>query len=216
VKVLVASTFVPFVQGGSRVIASDLVTAIRSRGHEVDTIDIPTTSRWDEVLAETLSIRLLEVGEEADVLIATRPPSYACATPTSASGSSTPPRRLRPLGDALQDFPRVRTGSRCARRSTATTPPTWARRGRSSRSPAPSPGACRSTTGSTRRCSIPPFGPGRFYCEPGEDYVFYPSRITSHKRQMLAIEAACHLRSDVRVVIAGAPGEPGTSRRCSS
>jgi glycosyltransferase involved in cell wall biosynthesis len=41
-----------------------------------------------------------------------------------------------------------------------------------------------------------------------EDYVFYPCRITGHKRQHLAVEAATHLASDARVVIAGAADSP--------
>jgi glycosyltransferase involved in cell wall biosynthesis len=56
----------------------------------------------------------------------------------------------------------------------------------------------------------PPLGhPEQFFWEEPEDYVFYPGRITSHKRQLLAVEAASHLATDARVVIAGVPGHPG-------
>jgi len=211
VRVLVASTFVPFVQGGSRVIASDLVTALRARGHEVDTIEIPTTSRWDEVLAETLSIRLLEVGEEAEVLIATRPPSYALRHPNKRLWFIHHHRAAYDLwGTPWQDFPSRPDGLAVREaihsydaaylgeaRKIFTLSRTVARR-------------LHEYNGIDAAVLYPPLAdPGRFYCESGEDYVFYPSRITSHKRQMLAIEAASHLRSDARVVIAGAPGEPG-------
>jgi glycosyltransferase involved in cell wall biosynthesis len=55
----------------------------------------------------------------------------------------------------------------------------------------------------------PPLGePERFVAAAAEDYVFYPCRITGHKRQQLAVEAAAHLSTDVRVVIAGAPDSP--------
>jgi glycosyltransferase involved in cell wall biosynthesis len=50
--------------------------------------------------------------------------------------------------------------------------------------------------------------PERFVPGPAEDYVFYPCRITGHKRQHLAVEAAAHLASDARVVIAGAADSP--------
>jgi glycosyltransferase involved in cell wall biosynthesis len=40
------------------------------------------------------------------------------------------------------------------------------------------------------------------------DYVFYPSRINPIKRQLLAVQAMEHVRTDVRLVVAGAPDEP--------
>jgi glycosyltransferase involved in cell wall biosynthesis len=41
------------------------------------------------------------------------------------------------------------------------------------------------------------------------DYVFFPSRITAGKRQILLVEAASHLKTAARIVIAG---KPETSR----
>jgi glycosyltransferase involved in cell wall biosynthesis len=37
------------------------------------------------------------------------------------------------------------------------------------------------------------------------DYFFYPSRVVEGKRQVLAIEAMRHVRSNVKLVIAGSP-----------
>jgi glycosyltransferase involved in cell wall biosynthesis len=54
---------------------------------------------------------------------------------------------------------------------------------------------------------------GRFRSAPAEDFVFYPSRITEHKRQWLGAEAMAHVRSDVRLVIAGAPDDDVQLRR---
>ncbi|HEY1774790.1 MAG TPA: glycosyltransferase family 4 protein [Solirubrobacteraceae bacterium] len=210
-KVLVASTFVPFVQGGSRTIASDLVTALRERGHEVDTIEIPTTSRWDEVLAETLSIRLLEVGEDAEVLIATRPPSYVLRHPNKRLWFIHHHRAAYDLwGTPWQDFP-SRADGMAVRDAIHRSDAQYLREARKiftlSRTVAT---RLREYNGIEATVLYPPLADaGRLYCETGEDYVFYPSRITSHKRQMLAIEAASHLRSDARIIIAGAPGEPG-------
>lgn len=210
-KVLVASTFVPFVGGGSRIHAGDLALALRERGHEVDEINIPTTSRWDEVLEETLAIRLMEVGEGADVLIAMRPPSYALRHPHKRLWFIHHHRAAYDLwGTPWQDFP-DRADGVAVRDTIRRYDDEYLREAEriftQSRNVA---GRLREFNGIEATVLYMPLAdPGRLYCEAGEDYVFYPSRLTSHKRQMLAIEAACHLRSDARIVVAGAPGEPG-------
>jgi glycosyltransferase involved in cell wall biosynthesis len=47
--------------------------------------------------------------------------------------------------------------------------------------------------------------PDRFYCKDYGEYVFYPSRITSPKRQYLAIESMKYTRSAAKLIIAGSP-----------
>jgi glycosyltransferase involved in cell wall biosynthesis len=42
------------------------------------------------------------------------------------------------------------------------------------------------------------------YCDKYEPFVFYPSRIDNMKRQRLLVEAARHLESNMKIVIAGA------------
>src|SRR5262249_39763174 len=44
--------------------------------------------------------------------------------------------------------------------------------------------------------------------ESYDDYVFYPTPLFGLKRQALLIEAMAHVRSKVRLVVAGAPDEP--------
>lgn len=53
----------------------------------------------------------------------------------------------------------------------------------------------------------PPFAADRFYCEAPYDYVFYPSRFESLKRQELLIEAARYLETPVKLILAGAGGK---------
>ena len=40
-RVAVAAPQVPFVRGGAEVMADDLVTALRERGHEADLVTVP-------------------------------------------------------------------------------------------------------------------------------------------------------------------------------
>src|SRR3954470_10352492 len=75
-RVIVTSTFIPFVQGGSTVIFDSLVEALTAAGHEVEPILIPFHSHPAEMLSQMLAIRLLPMSEEADRVIAIRTPSY--------------------------------------------------------------------------------------------------------------------------------------------
>jgi hypothetical protein len=81
VKVLVASTYVPFAADAARTIQSGLAVALRRSGHEVETIEIATTARWDALLEQTLAFRLLNVADDSDLLIAIRPPSHVLRHP---------------------------------------------------------------------------------------------------------------------------------------
>ncbi len=53
----------------------------------------------------------------------------------------------------------------------------------------------------------PPAQEARFYCQEAYDYIFCPSRLERLKRQDLLIEAARHLQSPVKILIAGDGGQ---------
>ena len=50
----------------------------------------------------------------------------------------------------------------------------------------------------------PPLNYELLHCESYGDYIFYPSRINTIKRQMLLVEAARYVKTDAKVIIAGA------------
>lgn len=51
----------------------------------------------------------------------------------------------------------------------------------------------------------PLLDPGRFRCGSYGDYLLYLARLTHHKRQWLAIEALRYTRTPVKLIIAGCP-----------
>ena len=210
-KVVVASTFVPFVEGGAQMIMRDLVRELEVRGHEVDTVELPTSSRWDLVLEQMLALRLLEVSRGSDAMIAIRPPSYVLRHANKRLWFIHHLRSAYDLwGTPWQDFPEGPEGLavRDAIRRYDTLCLGEAQRVFTNSLTVAD--RLREFNGIDAAVLYPPLGrPDSFYWEPPEDYVFYPSRITSHKRQWLAVEAAVHVASDVRVVIAGAPDSPG-------
>jgi glycosyltransferase involved in cell wall biosynthesis len=205
-KVAVASTFVPFIAGGATKIVDDLVRALREHGHEVDTIAIPFDSRPFEQPDQLVAMRLFDVSESADRLIAIRTPSYLLRHPSKIVWFIHHHRGAYDLwGTPYQDIPStpegiaVRDAIRAAdalglgeaKAVYANSRVTAARLQRYNGIDAP--------------VLYPPLiDVEGFRCEPAEEYVLYTSRITHHKRQWLAAQAMAHVRSGVRLVVAGA------------
>jgi glycosyltransferase involved in cell wall biosynthesis len=81
VKILVATSDVPLVEGGHRVIARALVVALRNAGHDAEILTTPQ-NRFGRQFAAYMATRLTDVektgsGEKIDCLISIRFPSYA-------------------------------------------------------------------------------------------------------------------------------------------
>lgn len=58
----------------------------------------------------------------------------------------------------------------------------------------------------------PPFGADEYYCANAEDFLFFPSRIESNKRQILVLEALAKTSNKVNVYFAGVPDNPEYQR----
>jgi glycosyltransferase involved in cell wall biosynthesis len=209
VRVLIASTFVPFVEGGARIIVRDLTRAVRDRGHEVDTIEIPFVSAWDEMLEQMLAIRMMDVSASSDALIAIRTPSYLLRHPNKRLWFIHHHRGAYDLwGTQWQDIPSTPEGL-AVRDAIISADNRYL------------PEARRIFTNSQvvsdrlkrfndldSEVLYPPLGAPEIFTQgQAEDYLFYPSRILGHKRQHLVVEAVARLKTDVRVVIAGVPDD---------
>jgi glycosyltransferase involved in cell wall biosynthesis len=208
--VLVASTYVPFIEGGGRMIVRDLVRALREREHEVDTIEIPFLSAWDTMLEQMLAIRLMDVSDAADVLVAIRTPSYLLRHPNKRLWFIHHHRGAYDLWDTpYQDIPSTPEGLGTRDAIVAADNLYLREAQRIFTNSQIVADRLREYNDLEGTVLYPPLGePERFVSGTAEDYVFYPCRITGHKRQQLAVEAAAHLSTDVRVVIAGAPDSP--------
>lgn len=84
-KILVATSDVPFVEGGHRVIASALIQALRDAGHDAELLTTPT-NRFGRQFGAYVATRFTDVeltgaGERVDRLISLRFPSYALKHP---------------------------------------------------------------------------------------------------------------------------------------
>ena len=80
-KVIIASTIVPFIEGGGTFIVDWLARMLECSGHEVEVFKIPFHSWYPEMPDQMLALRLFDVSEHADRLIAIRTPSYLLRHP---------------------------------------------------------------------------------------------------------------------------------------
>jgi glycosyltransferase involved in cell wall biosynthesis len=208
-KVVVATTIMPFVRGGARILVDGLSQALADQGHQVDELLLPFWDDPEEMVEQMLALRLLDVSHEADLLICLRTPSYLLQHPNKVvwflhhhrpaydladSPFSTRTRASeRRVRDAIHESDRL--GLDEARRVFAISQTVADR--------------LRSYNGLECDVLYPPLeGLDGYRCDDYGDVVFLPSRIAPVKRQALAIEAMAHVRSPVRIVVVGAPDLP--------
>jgi glycosyltransferase involved in cell wall biosynthesis len=210
VRVLVASTFVPFVHGGANIIVDDLTRALRERDHEVDTIQIPFVSAWDEMLEQMLAIRMIDVSASSDVLIAIRTPSYLLRHPNKRLWFIHHHRGAYDLwGTPWQDIPATPEGLAVRDAIIAADNRYLPEAQRIFTNSQIVSDRLRQFNDLDSEVLYPPLGtPEVFTNDQAGDYLFYPSRIVGHKRQGLVLEAAARMVTDARVVIAGVPDDP--------
>ncbi len=215
-RVLIVSTYVPFIKGGGTQIVDFLRDELVARGFETDTVCIPFHSHWPDVPRQTLALRLLDLSESSgnriDRVITIRTPSYAVRHPNKVAWFIHHHREAYDLWDT----------DRCGMPGTAVG---HHFRQMMHRSDDLYLRECRKVYTNSKIVAdrlrqfnqlepdgvlyppLPrqhPFRPG-----PSGDYLFYASRLTPIKRQDLAIEALRFTPPEVRLVIAGAPDVPG-------
>lgn len=219
-RILLATTQVPFVRGGAEVLAEGLRDALLARGHQAEIAAIPF--KWyppERILDAMLACRLLDLtescGNRVDLLIGLKFPAYLIPHPRKALWIVHQHRSAYDLwGHPLADLhgsplgAQVRAAIEQADRQYI---------------PEARPIATISRNVSRRLeryCGIaseplynPPAQAGRFYCAGQEDYLFFPSRLNPTKRQDLVVEALAHTRHPVAVQFAGAADEPVYAER---
>lgn len=210
-RVIVASTAVPFVDGGGVQIVDWTVEAMRRRGIEAEAMFLPFSDDREVVLQQMAALRALDLNDMCDVLVTVRWPSHLIQhrrkrpwfihhlrlfmdlwhwehNPVPHVPSTIALREfLVPVDTAaLSESERVFTNSAIVA------------------------DRVREINGIDAEVLYPPLRDGQL--EPAtvayEPFVFYPSRINATKRQHLAVEAALAASGGARVVIAGDCEDP--------
>jgi glycosyltransferase involved in cell wall biosynthesis len=215
-KVAVATTIVPFIRGGGRMIVDDLVAALRNRDHEVERIEIPFWSDPATIVDQMLGLRLLDLSEAGDRLVTIRTPSQLIRHPNKVAWFIHHERSAYDLwGTKYQGLPASEEGVQIRNAIIAADDKSLREASAIYTNSKVVGERLRRYNGLGSTVLYPPLGePEGYRCEEYGDFVFYPSRLAPIKRQDLLIEAMAHVRTPARLVVAGSPDVgPGEAKR---
>ncbi len=214
-RIIIATTQVPFVQGGAEAHAQNLKTALISHGHEAEIVAIPFKWYPPEKIVDTmLSCGLLDLtescGRTIDRVIGLKFPAYLIPHPHKVMWILHQHRTAYELWDHefsdLINFPNGRQVREAIRRADKKIIPQAKLIYTNSKTV---------SSRLKRFCNInstplyhPPPHADNFYCEAFESYLFFPSRVGKLKRQWLVLEALAHTRQPVKIHFAGNPEMP--------
>lgn len=205
-KIVIATTIVPFVFGGGTQIGKWLALKLKEYGHQVDMVEIPFCSHYALFMEQMLAMRLYHLEDACDRLICIRMPSYLLkhgqkylwfihhyrevydlwdtkySAPHTPDGKAVREFIMRADMVGLKEAKQIYTNSQVISKrlldfNGIEAPPLYP----------------------------PLLEPEKFYCESYGDYVYYPSRLCDHKRQHLAIEAMKYTKTGVKLLITGKP-----------
>lgn len=212
-KVTIVNVQAPFIRGGAEYLADSLQHELEERGHRVEVVRVPFKWYPPGAIAEhMLACRLLRLDAgESDLVIAMKFPAYLAPArrkklwlvhqfrqaydlwgtpyqdlPSTPEGLGIRDMIMRADNRYLPEAEAVYTNSRIVARRLKTF-----------------------NNIDADGVLYPPLRhPEQFRAGTAGDYFFYPSRLVESKRQEVAIQAMCHVRSPFRLVLAGAPDTP--------
>jgi len=211
-RIVIASTYVPFVKGGGVMIVDSLEEQLRKRGFEVEVVKIPLRSAWFELLDQTVALRLLDLtessGQRIDRLITIRYPAYAIPHPNKINWFIHHHRTAYDLyGTEYHDMPNTPEALKIRQmiihsdtlylkeaKKTYTISEVLVERLRKFN---------HIEADGVVYQPLPDASP--FYKGASGDYFLYTARLTPVKRQTIAIEAMRYTRSNFKLMLAGPP-----------
>jgi glycosyltransferase involved in cell wall biosynthesis len=203
-KVVLASSSVPFVRGGGRFIVDWLEDKLVEYGHEVERFYLPFYDGPEKILTQIAAFRLVDLTDAGDRLVAFRPPAYVLRHPHKILwfihhirvfydlwGDAHSPKTT-PANDAVRRaLVELDTATFGEARAIFTN--SWRVSQRLS-----------DYNGVASRPLYPPvINPERFHCRQYGDEIVVLNRVGPHKRQMLMVEAMALVKSPVRLRICG-------------
>lgn len=204
-KIIIASTIVPFINGGGTFIVDWLEEKLKEYGHQVQAIRIPHSSNFEDMMSQNIGLRMYHLEDECERLITIRMPAYLLKHPDKylwfihhyrevydlwGSEYVMLPRTDRAL--AIREYIKRADDVALAEAKKIYT-----------NSQVISDRLLKYNNIHAKPVYPPVLHPEQFWCEKYGDYIYYSSRICGHKRQLLAIQAMKYVKTDVKLLISG-------------
>jgi glycosyltransferase involved in cell wall biosynthesis len=214
-RILIATTHVPFIRGGAEAHAEGLRDALTAAGHEAEIVAVPF--KWyppEKIMDHMLACRLLDLTEVAgmpvDLLIGLKFPAYLIPHPRKVLWILHQFRTAyelwdHPLGDLVfsPNGHEVRDAIRKADREII------------GQANAVFANSLNVAARLKDYCGIdstplyhPPPHAEEFYAAAAEDYFFFPSRLCQPKRQALVLQGLALTKQPVQIRFAGTADNP--------
>lgn len=209
-RIIIASTNLPFMEGGGTFIVDWLAKALSQRGFEVEVLKIPFHSHHEHMPSQQLALRLMDLQSAADLLIAIRTPSYLLNHPNKIVWFIHHHRAAYDLWDTEYENLSKLDDGLAYRQFMMATDNKYLREAKKIFTNSKIVGdRLKKFNNIDSTVLYPPlFEPEKFFNQKYGNYVFYPSRFANHKRQMLAVESMKFTQSPVRLIIAGNAEQP--------
>ena len=209
-KVAIATVQVPFTTGGAEIHASMLKNELVKRGYQADIVALPF--KWypkESLLNSMMMGRMMDLseanGEKIDRVIAIKFPAYYIRHENKVLWLEHQHRQAYDMWDTQYSDLRHWENAESIRDLILRCDQTYIAEAKKVYTI-----AGNTTNRLKKYCNIdstvlyqPPLNHDKFYCDGYGDYIYYPSRINSIKRQRLLIEALLYTETDVKVVLSG-------------
>jgi glycosyltransferase involved in cell wall biosynthesis len=213
-KVIIVSTLIPGIYGGATQIVEWLEQEVRDRGHEVEILWIPFDGDPKHLISQMAAIRMIDLSDKCDVVIPIRWPSHLVKHPHKRTWfihhhriffdlwHTLPPQLKEKYSAIKQLVNRIDTNGLQECEYIFTNSIVVSKRLQqfnNLNSEVLYPPLPRQSVNTFTSSNLD---------HPNEPYFLYVSRITPIKRQLMAIQAMSHVKTNARLVVAGAPDEP--------
>ena len=209
-RIMIVNNCVPFVYGGAEFLADSLRDKLIEHGHQAILVKVPFT--WDppqKILENILLNRLIKLNQHSvdidpDRVIALKFPVYYLEHPNKVLWLLHQFRQVYDLWGTPYGLPQTPENA-AIREAIIQTDNRYLREAKKIYTNS------RVVSGRLKRFNdidsevlYPPLMESeKYYTKDYGDYIFYPSRIVAGKRQQDAIESMKHVKSGVKLVIAG-------------
>lgn len=214
-KIAVLNNCVPFVAGGAEHLADSLCGKLKEYGHDALLVRVPFAWHPSEKLVEhILAARLMRL-TNVDRVIGLKFPAYYIPHDNKVLWLLHQFRQAYDLwGTPYQDIPDTPGGHKI-RNAIIEADNRYLREARKIYTNSHVTGdRLGKFNGIDSEVLYPPLNRAEdFFCSSYGDYIFYPGRVTGGKRQALVVEAMKHVKSGVRLVVAGQPELPSDSAK---